>query len=105
MADKTKGNAVDNGNAIKRSASSPSHRCGLPVLALQVPREGYQIALYFNGDGEFISRVNGVETRLHPWVGIQLEAFGASRDWKRKDVEKYEPIDVMKWLKAQEDKG
>lgn len=45
--------------------------------------------------------VNGVETQLNPWVGIEMEAL-KDKDWKRTNLEKYEPNDLMNYLKKKE---
>lgn len=63
----------------------------------------HKIELFFNDQGEFIQRIDGRELKLHPYVGVQLQAHQEQgRDWTRKEIMKYESVDVMKYLKSKE---
>lgn len=88
-----------------RRVDGKNFGCGIPIHGLPVSPEGYSVALYFNADGEFVQRINGFEVRLHPWVGVQLEAFGEGRDWKRRNIEEYEPVEVMRYLRSNPNPG
>jgi hypothetical protein len=58
----------------------------------------YLISLYFK-DGEFFQCINGQLIQLNPWIGVQIEEWKLNgRDWKRKDITKHEPNDLLKYL-------
>ena len=95
---------MDNGNGTRRQIVNKYHRATIAVNGLPVPPQGYSIALYFNGAGEFIQRINEHKISLHPWLGVQLEAYNDGVDWSRKSIGEYEPIDVNRWLMAKEGK-
>lgn len=78
-------------------------RSPVVVGGLQVVPEGYKVELYFRKDGSFVRSVNGVELELSPWVGVALKTcLGHRKDWRRQDLEEYEPNELMHWLEKQE---
>lgn len=80
-------------------------RSTIVVGGLSVMPQGYQVELRFRKDGSFVQHINGRDVELHPWIGVQLEAYALGRDWKRANVEEYEPNDLMHWLEKEEKKA
>lgn len=61
----------------------------------------YNINLYWE-DGRFYQVINNIVLELSPYVGLQLEAYASGRDWTRKELAKYEPSDLIKYLEREE---
>lgn len=76
-----------------------------PGPSLQVPREGYQITLFFTGGTElgfFIRSINGEEEVLNPWLGVQLCEYNQHPpQWKRDGNFDYIPNDLGNYLKRE----
>ena len=106
MAYRRDGFQVDTRSGVGRQVNDRNHRARIPVNGLSVPPQGYSIALYFNGAGEFVQRVGEYEGTLNPWFGVQIRAFQEDgRDWKRSDITKYEgTLDILNVMKSQEGK-
>lgn len=61
--------------------------------------QGKLVKIYWNKDRRCVLNINGEETILSPWIGVQLEEWRDNgRDWKRADITKYEPVDLLGWL-------
>lgn len=65
--------------------------------------KGYNVVLYFNKEGEFVASVNGVETKLNPWVGVQMDQWNKIPcDWTRKNFAVYEPNSLATHLQKEQ---
>lgn len=59
--------------------------------------QGKLVTYYWTSDRRFFVRVDGVDTQLNPWLGVEMEAT-KNRDWTRNKIGEYEANDLLNYL-------